>query len=302
MKREEVMRQWANWRNEMIYDKSHPTGDNPEPTPQGNHNAKLGTKAYKEMMGQIEHDLLRNEKENMSKQEVKFEKTFAEEIKSNTCPICLELMIPPKTRPMILFPCGHTFCSSCLDIVEKNGSKKCALCKKAYTQKAINVALQKLICIFTDNRQLLEKEEEKDKAAFDVDQVPDSNDPSGQISYYKTKLTLLTNRISLLNTSLQSSQVALKELDSSISSLASAEEVLNRELVDARDAYNKYKEQLALVETTLENIVDKRAKEEGKREEEKERIGVIKETLGNLQMERVKIGYLLNGLGEKNTG
>ena len=34
------------------------------------------------------------------------------EMASQTCPICMELMLSPKT-PMLLFPCGHTFCAAC---------------------------------------------------------------------------------------------------------------------------------------------------------------------------------------------
>jgi len=45
---------------------------------------------------------------------MKMEKTIAKEIESNTCPICYELMIPPNYSPILLFPCGHTFCKACV--------------------------------------------------------------------------------------------------------------------------------------------------------------------------------------------
>ena len=37
-----------------------------------------------------------------------------QEIASHTCPICYELMVPPDHSPMLLFPCGHSFCAACL--------------------------------------------------------------------------------------------------------------------------------------------------------------------------------------------
>jgi DNA-binding transcriptional MerR regulator len=37
------------------------------------------------------------------------------ELSSFLCPICFEIMAPPSRLPMLLFPCGHTFCQSCLD-------------------------------------------------------------------------------------------------------------------------------------------------------------------------------------------
>jgi len=39
---------------------------------------------------------------------------LATEIESHTCPICYELMRAPTHSPMILFPCGHSFCALCL--------------------------------------------------------------------------------------------------------------------------------------------------------------------------------------------
>ena len=39
---------------------------------------------------------------------------LATEIESHTCPICYELMRAPTHSPMILFPCGHSFCAQCL--------------------------------------------------------------------------------------------------------------------------------------------------------------------------------------------
>lgn len=37
------------------------------------------------------------------------------ELSSFLCPICYELMTPPQRLPILLFPCGHTFCQTCLE-------------------------------------------------------------------------------------------------------------------------------------------------------------------------------------------
>lgn len=42
------------------------------------------------------------------------EKTIAEEVENNTCAICYELMVPPHYSPILLFPCGHSFCKTCV--------------------------------------------------------------------------------------------------------------------------------------------------------------------------------------------
>jgi hypothetical protein len=37
------------------------------------------------------------------------------ELSSFLCPICYEIMAPPDHLPILLFPCGHTFCQLCLE-------------------------------------------------------------------------------------------------------------------------------------------------------------------------------------------
>ncbi len=50
-------------------------------------------------------------KVNQEKAQVnKLEGFLAKEIASHKCPICYELMVPPDHSPLLLFPCGHTFC------------------------------------------------------------------------------------------------------------------------------------------------------------------------------------------------
>ena len=48
-----------------------------------------------------------------SEAEDSVERYLTGEMASQTCSICRELMVAPKT-PMMLFPCGHTFCAECL--------------------------------------------------------------------------------------------------------------------------------------------------------------------------------------------
>lgn len=48
------------------------------------------------------------------------------------CPICLEL---PNENAILLIPCGHTFCSTCLDKVQ---GEKCSLCRVKFSAKIKN--------------------------------------------------------------------------------------------------------------------------------------------------------------------
>lgn len=70
------------------------------------------------------------------------------------CPICYEEMLPPNKRPMMLFPCGHSLCSECLDAYsEASGAKKCAVCNTPMKSSAINYALLNAIENRTNERQ-----------------------------------------------------------------------------------------------------------------------------------------------------
>lgn len=66
-----------------------------------------------------------------STQHLRMEGILAREIENHTCPICYELMVPPEHAPMLLFTCGHTFCSSCLhrhmDVDKKDTCPYCRM-------------------------------------------------------------------------------------------------------------------------------------------------------------------------------
>lgn len=62
--------------------------------------------------------------------------SLASELESHCCPICFELMMGPANAPMLLSPCGHTFCAKvCLRQkmlqvmrIENNTSALCKQC------------------------------------------------------------------------------------------------------------------------------------------------------------------------------
>lgn len=54
---------------------------------------------------------------------------LSSELTSYSCQICFELMAPPHRPPVLLFPCGHSFCKMCM---ERPGpsSTKCPYCRQ----------------------------------------------------------------------------------------------------------------------------------------------------------------------------
>ena len=67
----------------------------------------------------------------------------------------LELMTSPNHTPMLLFPCGHTFCKMCIDRHSSNSKKKstCPYCRHAVESIAINHSLKDLIDKFAAQRE-----------------------------------------------------------------------------------------------------------------------------------------------------
>jgi hypothetical protein len=78
---------------------------------------------------------------------------LAQEIEQHCCPICLELMAPPSNAPVLLFPCGHTFCASCVKAQSRTAHHdKCACCRAKITSTAPNISLQNIIENFLKKR------------------------------------------------------------------------------------------------------------------------------------------------------
>lgn len=105
-------------------------------------------------MGELVHKLADQISSNRRTQpQEELHKTVADEIDANTCSICLELMLPPENSPVILFPCGHTFCKTCVNLSEKKYSLKlCPCCKAKVASTAINYSLQSVIVAYAASK------------------------------------------------------------------------------------------------------------------------------------------------------
>jgi hypothetical protein len=57
----------------------------------------------------------------------KMDKYLESELHSHMCKICSRLMLSPNNTPMLLFPCGHTFCKMCCDNAKR--MSKCPYCR-----------------------------------------------------------------------------------------------------------------------------------------------------------------------------
>jgi hypothetical protein len=107
----------------------------------------------------------------------KMESYLEAELSTHTCKICFELMTSPVHTPILLFPCGHTFCQQCMD-THINGSKapgageianvarsssscngkSCPYCRVKIESRAVNQSLKELIDQFSRQKSMVLKE------------------------------------------------------------------------------------------------------------------------------------------------
>mmetsp|Transcript_39440 Transcript_39440/g.101107 ORF Transcript_39440/g.101107 Transcript_39440/m.101107 type:complete len:249 (+) Transcript_39440:512-1258(+) len=97
------------------------------------------------------------------------------EVHQHTCPICYEVMKPPIKSPMLLFPCGHTFCSECLEMHHRKSPSPtlcCPYCRAEVISKAINHSLQQLIDSFLSRQRELPLDNATVSVSSSIDRLP----------------------------------------------------------------------------------------------------------------------------------
>jgi hypothetical protein len=91
---------------------------------------------------------------------VQVEQFLEKHIGTNTCPICYELMATKEHQPTLLFPCGHTFCASCL--AKHTGQLRkqtCPFCRERIASQAPNIGLQQVIEGYVERQQRFQRGE-----------------------------------------------------------------------------------------------------------------------------------------------
>ncbi|CAH1238503.1 Hypp5597 [Branchiostoma lanceolatum] len=61
-------------------------------------------------------------------------------IDTHKCQVCSSLMVPPDHRPMLVIPCGHTFCTACV-----RHTDTCPGCGQEVSSLTCNIMLQQII-------------------------------------------------------------------------------------------------------------------------------------------------------------
>ncbi|KRX03498.1 hypothetical protein PPERSA_02877 [Pseudocohnilembus persalinus] len=228
----------------------------------------------------------KNNSKNKSNYEI--EKKISQEVESNTCPICLELMIPPNNSPILLFPCGHTFCRNC--IFERNGKKmklsKCGICRQKVTSSAVNFSLQNLICTYTNNKHLLEEYDKNNQKEQEFQQNNDEKDEQKQ--NFQEQYDLYNMRVRILQ---EEKNQIMDQIIEEKNRAKSQQKLCNTFKEQKEQVIKKIKqmqEELQLIEQFHDENFEKLQQYQKNVRENEYKLDVIDETLQPLQREKDK--------------
>ncbi|CAH1788166.1 unnamed protein product [Owenia fusiformis] len=74
------------------------------------------------------------------------------QLQSHICQICSRTMIPPTHSPMMIIPCGHTYCKCCIEAQDQ-----CPTCLCDISSLACNIMLQQVIMDYSEKKTLSTK-------------------------------------------------------------------------------------------------------------------------------------------------
>ncbi len=188
---------------------------------------------------------------------------------SGKCPICLELMMAPSKAPMIIFPCGHSACDSCLKMALE-AKPCCPMCRADVVSTAPNIPLRNML-------------EELGATPADVPAIPTH-------SQYADKLVLLDKRIALMKTQLCETAPSHEEMECSRAAdrWAGEKARIANEIADLEARQREVDQKLAAARGRQSEL---RAAREGIQGQQ----DGVRALVQQLEKERVKVAFLVRG-------
>ena len=242
----------------------------------------------------------------------KIEGFLAAELEQATCPICFELMVPPARAPILIFPCGHTFCNGCLEAHIKAARRQtCPLCRSAIESRAPNVMMQQLIegfaskKAFEKSRSAAEKpkpvvEVEARSAqpteAHGVDQAlldGCNGDAREQVERYVREWRNISMRWRIYDNEAQDCLNDIDDLKSRQQASKLVKEHLTSELSDAQRRLEEVKQEIELIQTQLEQQSERDTQANLELLEKAKRRQLLASTKETLNVERDKIRLMM---------
>jgi len=250
------------------------------------------------------------------------------ELGTHTCKICFELMLSPVHTPVLLFPCGHTFCKACIESHEKSQSKnelnktnvktlnfQCPYCRTYVVSTATNQSLKDLIDTFAKQRQKIVSDKctlnsifpeklistnKSSKNDMNNDDCKSSSENLDQKSMYDDQIKSCIMRRGILITELEDAEGNLSAVEKKRNVLMKASTHLKKERVLVVNKILHLQEEKDLIDVHLNEQKSKYSNLEKEEVHSKHRIDLTQNTLKSLQDELEKISYLMEGLKQKS--
>ncbi|DBB16620.1 hypothetical protein WJX82_000692 [Trebouxia sp. C0006] len=267
---------------------------------------RITVRIRSELQAELQKSSVKTEsKHQRARQQI--EGSLSQEIESHTCPICYELMVPPQNAPILLFPCGHTFCSVCIQShTQRHKKRLCPCCREVIQSQAPNVSLQQLIASFAAQSRQLGLQPGDSTADHDSISGADQHDTSTSTvlpdpdaltaSRLQSQMTMLTMRCRVLQNELvegqqeqQAAQATMVCLQHALHHQKALEHATRKQLHEAQAQAAEASAQVAATSERLEAAVNAQRDRAARNE-------LVQRTLVPLQQEVDKISMLLLGM------
>lgn len=257
---------------------------------------------------------LQKEAHGAAEQTAQLENYLVKELEvQNTCSVCYELMVPPVHAPMLLFPCGHTFCNECVVThTQRNKKTQCPYCRKKIESCALNYSLQSIIQNYVSRRDRQRgqalglggsvSEGGAGKASSLADRAVSVSQSFDAGIGEAERLTRITERLSMrlrvLRNELQDTANEEEVLDQRLAAAAAVVGVMEEDEADATRRLEAVKAELALIQRQLEAQRSKVEEVSSQKTAVTQRRELLLATLDPLEQEMEKLELLMAGVSE----
>eukprot|EP01023_Acetabularia_acetabulum_P007826 TRINITY_DN1341_c0_g1_i1.p1 TRINITY_DN1341_c0_g1~~TRINITY_DN1341_c0_g1_i1.p1 ORF type:complete len:311 (-),score=38.96 TRINITY_DN1341_c0_g1_i1:153-1085(-) len=223
----------------------------------------------------------------------KYERFLAAEIESHTCPICYELMLAPINAPVLLHPCGHTFCKVCVSRHRTTHSKdRCPCCRESITAQAPNISLQQLI-----QNYIIKKKSSGDKFS-DHRLEDDSTDENEQCQNYNGA-AFADDKIHHIRRDLQMKEMRARVMETELISLQDQKIKNQTELDGTQSQFDQFSMQLQNLDEQVQKLQEQRQQTKQSQQDISSRLDGFIQERRELEERSVLISGVLMSLQEE---
>lgn len=260
---------------------------------------KLTDRISHQIRMNVKEELSKNMNMNMGDTDIRnsvverMDRYLEAELHTHICKICYELMLSPKNTPMLLFPCGHTFCRECFD--KHNSVKKnslCPYCRQPIDSAAINQSLKELIDNFAGQREKIKNGQFKDVFCSTKKNNRGSTLPLQDDKSYKAQITANKMRCAILENQLEEDATELEKIKKRKKNIANATTHLKKERKATEEKLLLLQEEISLIDSHLNEQQQKFAEADKNESSLSEAMALVRMSIASIQNEIEKLNLL----------